>query len=162
MESTDQAVAVLLDGLQAQEAASENKRQSYYKCDQCDPIHSSPRTADFICRVVARDTSDLDRNPSVLTLVLLSGSEKRKRCTHQETSLIGNDVSPLGRVVHALTDSGRGHVPYRDSKLTYLLRDSFGGAARTAFIAVIGPDEDEVSMTSVRFLARVAMIKNRP
>ncbi len=44
----------------------------------------------------------------------------------------------LGRVITALVE-GQGHVPYRDSKLTRLLRDSLGGKTKTCIIATIAP-----------------------
>ena len=46
-------------------------------------------------------------------------------------------LSALGNVIMALADMSDGkarHVPYRDSKLTFLLKDSLGGNSKTAII----------------------------
>lgn len=40
-------------------------------------------------------------------------------------------IAQLGNCINALTDSKRTHVPFRDSKLTYLLKDSLGGNTKT-------------------------------
>jgi len=47
----------------------------------------------------------------------------------------------LGNCINALGDPTRkgGHVPYRDSKLTRLLKDSLGGNCRTVMIANVSP-----------------------
>jgi kinesin family protein 6/9 len=57
----------------------------------------------------------------------------------------------------------RGHVPYRNSTLTSVLRDSLGGNCRTAMIATVQPSSAQVeeSIATCRFAQRVAMISNR-
>ena len=72
-----------------------------------------------------------------LTLVDLAGSERIKETgvvglQKQESININKDLFVLGKVVSALSEQlkrgkGKIHVPYRDSKLTRLLRDSLGG-----------------------------------
>lgn len=50
----------------------------------------------------------------------------------------------LGRVIRELADPNYKkdcYVPYRDSGLTYLLKDSLGGNARTAFIVTVHPNK---------------------
>jgi len=75
-----------------------------------------------------------------LTLVDLAGSERIKETgvegvQKQESININKDLFVLGKVVSALSEranKGSGvHVPYRDSKLTRLLRDSLGGTFNT-------------------------------
>eukprot|EP01047_Picozoa_sp_COSAG01_P093947 COSAG01_NODE_24959_length_760_cov_1.346445_1_plen_72_part_00 len=49
-----------------------------------------------------------------------------------------------GQVVNALTQqqaSGRSHVPYRDSKLTRILQNTFGGNSKTAMIITVSPSD---------------------
>ena len=72
-----------------------------------------------------------------LTLVDLAGSERIKQTgvvgVHKQESInINKDLFVLGKVVSALAEKAKAgskvvHVPYRDSKLTRLLRDSLGG-----------------------------------
>ena len=59
----------------------------------------------------------------------------------EESKRINSSLSALGNVIAALTDTrgARGHVPYRDSKLTRLLEDSLGGNCKTTVLAMISP-----------------------
>ena len=52
----------------------------------------------------------------------------------------------------ALTQRGC-HVPYRDSKLTFILKDSLGGNSRTSLLVCCSPHHDnhEESLTTLRF-----------
>ena len=56
------------------------------------------------------------------------------------------------------------HVPYRDSKLTRLLQNSFGGNSRTALIVTVNPNADQCAETlsSLRFGEMSACIRNKP
>ncbi|CEM07092.1 unnamed protein product [Vitrella brassicaformis CCMP3155] len=56
------------------------------------------------------------------------------------------------------------HIPYRNSKLTYILSDSLGGNSRTCMIACISPALSNVSETlsTLRFATRVKKITNKP
>ncbi|KAG2729794.1 hypothetical protein I3760_01G266200 [Carya illinoinensis] len=56
----------------------------------------------------------------------------------EEAKFINLSLSSLGKCINALAENSP-HIPTRDSKLTRLLRDSFGGTARTSLIITIGP-----------------------
>ena len=43
--------------------------------------------------------------------------------------------------------SNRSHVPYRNSKLTYMLRDCLGGSAKTVLLAAVAPEADNAAET---------------
>lgn len=78
-----------------------------------------------------------------LNLVDLAGSENISRSgakdgRAREAGSINQSLLTLGRVITALVEHS-GHVPYRDSKLTRLLRDSLGGKTKTCIIATIAP-----------------------
>ncbi|PSS24183.1 Kinesin-like protein, partial [Actinidia chinensis var. chinensis] len=78
-----------------------------------------------------------------LVLVDLAGSERIHKSgseghTLEEAKSINLSLSALGKCINALAENSS-HVPVRDSKLTRLLRDSFGGTARTSLIVTIGP-----------------------
>ncbi|KAM5291962.1 kinesin-like protein KIF15 [Ctenodactylus gundi] len=108
---------------------------------------------------------------SLLNLVDLAGSE-RQRDTHaegvrlKEASNINRSLSCLGQVITALVDVGNGkqrHVCYRDSKLTFLLRDSLGGNAKTAIIANVHPGSRcfGETLSTLNFAQRAKLIKNK-
>uniref|UniRef100_A0A2P2KCP7 Kinesin-like protein n=1 Tax=Rhizophora mucronata TaxID=61149 RepID=A0A2P2KCP7_RHIMU len=80
---------------------------------------------------------------SKLVLVDLAGSERLHKSGSEghmleEAKSINLSLSALGKCINALAENSA-HVPVRDSKLTRLLRDSFGGTARTSLIVAIGP-----------------------
>jgi kinesin family member 6/9 len=56
-----------------------------------------------------------------------------------EAQFINKSLSFLEQVVIALSEKQRDHIPYRQNKLTYLLKDSIGGNSKTCMIANIWP-----------------------
>ena len=101
----------------------------------------------------------------------LAGSERVKR-TEAEGDVLKQGISInlgllcLGKVISALTEDSqkKGHVPYRDSKLTRILQDSLGGNAKTYMIACISPAEinEEETLSTLRYANRARNIKNKP
>ncbi|XP_075671191.1 kinesin-like protein KIN-UC isoform X2 [Castanea sativa] len=80
---------------------------------------------------------------SKLLIVDLAGSERIDKSGSEgllleEAKFINLSLSSLGKCINALAENSS-HIPTRDSKLTRLLRDSFGGSARTSLIVTIGP-----------------------
>lgn len=103
-----------------------------------------------------------------LYLVDLAGSENitRSGAVDQRAKEAGNinkSLLTLGRVITALVE-GQLHVPYRDSKLTRLLRDSLGGKTKTCIIATIAPTVQcqEETMSTLDYAHRAKNIKNKP
>ncbi|KAK9822824.1 hypothetical protein WJX81_005423 [Elliptochloris bilobata] len=103
-----------------------------------------------------------------LYLVDLAGSENVSRSgavdqRAKEAGLINKSLLTLGRVITALVE-GSGHVPYRDSKLTRLLRDSLGGRTKTCVIATIAPTVQcqEETLSTLDYAHRAKNIRNRP
>ncbi|CAJ0965933.1 unnamed protein product [Ranitomeya imitator] len=108
---------------------------------------------------------------SQLNLVDLAGSERQKD-THtdgvrlKEAGSINKSLSCLGQVITALGDVANGrqrHICYRDSKLTFLLRDSLGGNAKTFIIANIHPGSKSFgeTLSTLQFAQRAKLIKNK-
>lgn len=108
---------------------------------------------------------------SNLHLIDLAGSEKQRQ-THvegqrlKEAAQINKSLSALGNVIMSLVDVSNGqkrHVHYRDSKLTFLLRDSLGGNAITSIIATISAEEKYFTETlsTLKFAQRAKFIKNK-
>uniref|UniRef100_A0A7N0RFL2 Kinesin motor domain-containing protein n=1 Tax=Kalanchoe fedtschenkoi TaxID=63787 RepID=A0A7N0RFL2_KALFE len=80
---------------------------------------------------------------SKLLIVDLAGSERVNKSgseghSLEEAKFINLSLTSLGKCINALAENSP-HIPVRDSKLTRLLRDSFGGSARTSLIVTIGP-----------------------
>ncbi|XP_068645423.1 kinesin-like protein KIN-UC isoform X2 [Aristolochia californica] len=80
---------------------------------------------------------------SKLLIVDLAGSERIDKTGSEghaleEAKFINLSLSSLGKCINALAENSP-HIPTRDSKLTRLLRGSFGGSARTSLIITIGP-----------------------
>jgi len=103
-----------------------------------------------------------------LNLVDLAGSEnisrsgaKEKRA--KEAGEINKSLVALGRVITALVDKSA-HVPYRDSKLTRLLRDALGGRCKTCIIATVSPASHSVeeTLSTLEYAHRAKNIKNKP
>ncbi|GFP86470.1 armadillo repeat-containing kinesin-like protein 3 [Phtheirospermum japonicum] len=90
--------------------------------------------------------------------VSLPGSEGH---TLDEAKSINLSLSALGKCINALAENSA-HVPVRDSKLTRLLRDSFGGTARTSLIITIGPSPRHRGETSstIMFGQRAMKVEN--
>ena len=76
-----------------------------------------------------------------------------------ESIHINSGLLALGNVISALADPRRrgGHVPYRDSKITRLLKDSLGGNARTVMITCLSPAAANVgeSLNALKYARRV-------
>lgn len=108
-----------------------------------------------------------------LHLVDLAGSERNKRSgavgeRFQESIQINQGLLSLGNVISILGDKNlahdSAHVPYRQSKLTRLLRDSLGGNSRTLFLACVSPADENAAETSntLKYANRARNIKNKP
>ena len=111
---------------------------------------------------------DLSIKQGVLNLVDLAGSERAGKTGAEgqrlkEATKINLSLSALGNVISALV-SGKGHIPYRDSKLTRLLQNSLGGNAKTVMMAAVSPASEnyEETLCTLRYANRAKNIKNKP
>ncbi|CAN1308281.1 Kinesin-like protein KIN-UB [Linum perenne] len=103
---------------------------------------------------------------SKLVLVDLAGSERVHKSGSEghmleEAKSINLSLSALGKCINALAENSS-HVPVRDSKLTRLLKDSFGGTARTSLIVTIGPSPRHRGETAstIQFGQRAMKVEN--
>jgi kinesin family member 18/19 len=105
-----------------------------------------------------------------LSLIDLAGSERASRTNNRgirmiEGANINKSLLSLGNCITALHDnhtSGRtNYIPYRDSKLTRLLKDSLGGNCRTLMIANISPSmkQFEDTLNTLKYANRAKNIK---
>ena len=108
---------------------------------------------------------------SRFSLVDLAGSERQKDTNAtgerlKEASVINKSLSALGNVINSLSANESNvkpkHVHYRDSKLTFLLRDSLGGNSKTVLVATVTSVESCIAetMSTLKFAQRAKSIRN--
>uniref|UniRef100_A0A3B3E1H5 Kinesin family member 27 n=1 Tax=Oryzias melastigma TaxID=30732 RepID=A0A3B3E1H5_ORYME len=129
---------------------------------------------DICCRGSSTPPTNYSQS-SKLRLVDLAGSERSGKTGNtgtrlKETAHINTGLLALGNVIRALTDSRRGnsctntYIPYRDAKITRLLRDSLGGTAHTLMVACVSPSHHYVAETLnvLQFASKARHIRNCP
>uniref|UniRef100_A0A9J8D8L7 Kinesin-like protein n=1 Tax=Cyprinus carpio carpio TaxID=630221 RepID=A0A9J8D8L7_CYPCA len=104
---------------------------------------------------------------SKLHLVDLAGSERVGKTgvggqILTEAKYINLSLHYLEQVIIALSEKNRSHIPYRNSMMTSVLRDSLGGNCMTTMIAAVSVERKNTgeSISTCRFAQRVALIKN--
>ncbi|KAF5752511.1 kinesin-like protein KIN12B [Tripterygium wilfordii] len=130
----------------------------------------------FTCAVESRCKSVADGISSLKTsrinLVDLAGSERQKLTGAagerlKEAGNINRSLSQLGNLINILAEVSQTgkqrHIPYRDSRLTFLLQESLGGNAKLAMVCAISPAQSCKSETfsTLRFAQRAKAIKNK-
>jgi kinesin family member C1 len=97
----------------------------------------------------------------IINLVDLAGSERLARSGAvgdqlKETQAINKSLAALGDVISSLGSKEK-HVPYRNSKLTYLLQQSLGGSGKALMLVNVAPSAESAGETlcSLRFAAKV-------
>uniref|UniRef100_A0A3Q4HL83 Kinesin-like protein n=1 Tax=Neolamprologus brichardi TaxID=32507 RepID=A0A3Q4HL83_NEOBR len=116
-------------------------------------------------------TASLNHNVCVakMSLIDLAGSERAsatnaKGARLREGANINRSLLALGNVINALADpkSKKAHIPYRDSKLTRILKDSLGGNCRTVMIANVSPSSKSYDDThnTLKYANRAKEIKS--
>ncbi|XP_030059417.1 kinesin-like protein KIFC3 isoform X2 [Microcaecilia unicolor] len=130
--------------------------------------HSSRSHALLIVTVSGVDSSTGIRTTGKLNLVDLAGSERVGKSGAEgsrlrEAQYINKSLSALGDVIYALR-SRQNHVPFRNSKLTYLLQDSLSGESKTLMMVQVSPLEKNTGETlySLKFAQRVRSVELGP
>ncbi|WCJ33783.1 phragmoplast orienting kinesin 2 [Euphorbia peplus] len=126
----------------------------------------------FTCVIESRWEKDSTTNLRFarLNLVDLAGSERQKSSGAEgdrlkEAANINKSLSTLGHVIMILVDVANGrtrHIPYRDSRLTFLLQDSLGGNSKTMIIANVSPSIccTAETLNTLKFAQRAKLIQN--
>ncbi|XP_063157843.1 kinesin-like protein KIF1C [Candoia aspera] len=122
------------------------------------------------------ELTDLDTEKvSKISLVDLAGSERANSSGAKGTRLkeganINKSLTTLGKVISALAEMQSSHkkkkkktefIPYRDSVLTWLLKENLGGNSRTAMIAALSPADInyEETLSTLRYADRAKQIR---
>jgi kinesin family protein 15 len=79
--------------------------------------------------------------------------------------MINKSLLCLGHVINALVDKEHGkarHIPFRNSKLTFLLKDTWGGNSKTCLVATVSPSglSQSETISTLTFAQRAKLIKN--
>ena len=129
-------------------------------------LQSSRSHCVFTMLVERREPGALTVRRGKLNLVDLAGSERIGKSgvgggALREAKHINLSLHALEKVVVALSD-GDPHVPYRDSVMTMLLKDSLGGNCATAMVATVSPEFEHVfeGISTCRFALRIASVRN--
>lgn len=137
----------------------------------------------FMLRVIGRNLETLESSDAVLNLVDLAGSERlnnsgsgKDAARLKEAQNINKSLSSLADVITALgggqnrTSTSNGttssmasaanstaHIPYRNSTLTWLLKNSLGGNSKTLMLLALSPllEHQSESLCSLRFASKV-------
>ncbi|NWU11418.1 KIF9 protein, partial [Cephalopterus ornatus] len=119
------------------------------------------------CR--SRTYTNLKGIKSKITLIDLAGSERLSTITssgqiQKENSYINRSLTFLEQIILALADPRRGHIPFRQSKLTHVLKDSLGGNCNTVLVTNICGEAAHVeeTLSSLRFATRMRWITAEP
>uniref|UniRef100_A0A8C3JEB4 Kinesin-like protein n=1 Tax=Calidris pygmaea TaxID=425635 RepID=A0A8C3JEB4_9CHAR len=106
---------------------------------------------------------------SKINLIDLAGSERLSKTGSEgqvlkEATYINKSLSFLEQIIVALADPKRDHIPFRQSKLTHVLKDSLGGNCNTVLVANICGEAVHVeeTLSSLRFATRMKWITTEP
>jgi kinesin family protein 3/17 len=106
---------------------------------------------------------------SKVNLCDLAGSEKINKAEEmavdhfRELTNINLSLTTLGKVIALLATGKSSHIPFRESKLTRLLQDSFGGSTKTFLFATISPASGSIDETisTLKFADRAKNVLQR-
>ncbi|XP_062274448.1 kinesin-like protein KIFC3 isoform X1 [Scomber scombrus] len=127
--------------------------------------HSSRSHALLIITVSGYNTATGNCTQGKLNLVDLAGSERIGKSGAEgsrlrEAQCINKSLSALGDVINALR-SKHAHIPFRNSRLTYLLQDSLNGDSKTLMMVQVSPLPSNMSesVCSLKFAQRVRSVE---
>ncbi|KAL6960057.1 TRAFAC class myosin-kinesin ATPase superfamily [Sarracenia purpurea var. burkii] len=169
---TEECVSTIKDATQILTKGLSNRRTGATSIN----VESSRSHSVFTCVVESRCKSAADGlscfKTSRINLVDLAGSERQKLTGAagerlKEAGNINRSLSQLGNLINILAEVSQTgkqrHIPYRDSRLTFLLQESLGGNAKLAMVCAISPAQSckSETLSTLRFAQRAKAIKNK-
>jgi kinesin family protein 14 len=156
-----------------------NKRRATACTNMNDKSSRSHSVFQINLKQIHNDTSSDDNNLQILrskiNLVDLAGSERlhnlqqhqqhHQQARFKESTSINKSLLTLGKIICLLSEQSvkpGGYLPYRDSALTWILKESLGGNAKTAMLATINCSSHnfDETMSTLRYASKTACIKN--
>lgn len=127
---------------------------------------SSRSHAIFLMHITNQKTGGKQITSAKLSMIDLAGSERAAYTTNKglrmrEGANINKSLLALGNCINALSKGNKGYVPFRNSKLTRLLKDSLSGNCRTVMIANVSPGVSsyEDTLNTLKYANRAKDIK---
>ena len=160
VQSAEEVMGVLRQGNSARATAAtlSNERSS--------------RSHAILVLTLTQRAEDGGTMTSQLYCVDLAGSERQKKTGTEnerlaEANKINTSLLSLGKVINMLPEkrSNPGlYIPYRDSKLTRILKNALGGNSRTLVVCCCSPSSDSAqeTLSTLRFGGRASCIENTP
>jgi kinesin family protein 15 len=171
MNLIEEIVSNADEALEKMEIGSRNRKVAATLMNQQSSRSHSVFTIYLQSEEMINNGKNFRARSSRFHLVDLAGSERQKDTgtsgEHlKEAGSINRSLLTLGNVIMALVDIANGrhsYVRYRDSKLTFLLKDSLGGNSLTYLIATISPYGSCVgeSISTLKFASKAKTIKNQ-
>lgn len=151
------------DALELLSCGAARRATAATKCNDA----SSRGHAIFIATVSRQVAGSAVTAVSQLYLCDLAGSEKVRKTGARgvrlvEGSKINTSLLALHKVIFALASGKRGHIPYRDSKLTRLLQNALGGSGRATIVCTVDTriSECDETLSTLRFGAAANTVEN--
>lgn len=154
---------MIQQGNAVRKVAATNMNEQSSRSHSCLTIKVSQRSVQQLTGGVQRERL----TKATLNLVDLAGSERASKtgatgATLKEGTNINQSLMTLGVVINKLSEGGKTHIPYRDSKLTRLLQESLGGNSATIMVAAISPADYNFDETlgTLKYANRAKSIAN--
>lgn len=163
VESVEEVMNLLLQGNRQRTTEATNANQTSSRSHAVFQINLSitPKTKNIMTEKVV----------SKLSLIDLAGSERgtvteNRGIRLREGAKINQSLLALANCINALGDKSKkgSFVPYRDSKLTRMLKDSLGGNCRTVMVVTISPasSQFEETLNTLKYANRAKNITTKP
>ncbi|KAI8069487.1 hypothetical protein BC940DRAFT_297840 [Gongronella butleri] len=164
---------MIQQGNKARTVAATNMNEMSSRSHAVFTIYLTTRQSDDTAKLVTEKVSRI-------SLVDLAGSERvvssgATGARLKEGANINRSLATLGKVIAALAERSAAQdtkgakkkpkdyfIPYRDSVLTWLLKDSLGGNSKTAMIATVSPVDYEETLSTLRYADQAKRIRNKP